>query len=40
LTTEEDKVPVIIDPSQLKPSEFAIKDLEKVKRRNYELKTI
>ena len=34
-TSEEEKVPVIIDPTQLKPSNFAVKDLEKVKKKRY-----
>ena len=34
-TTEEQKIPVIIDPSLLKPSDFAMKDLEKVRKRRY-----
>jgi hypothetical protein len=29
-----------LDPTQLKPTDFAIKDLEKLKQKRYELKTI
>ena len=37
---EEEKEPVILDPSHLKPTAFAIKDLEKVKQKRYDLKTM
>ena len=39
-TAEEEKPQVVIDPGQLKPSNFAVKDLEKLKQKRYELKTI
>lgn len=30
----------VLDPTLLKPSSFAIKDLEKLKQKRYEMKTI
>lgn len=40
ISAEEEKPPVILDPAQLKPSNFAVKDLEKIKQKRYELKNI
>ena len=39
-TEEKEKEPVVIDPSSLKPSTYALKDLDKVKQKRYEMKTI
>ena len=39
-STEEKEPPPLPNPSTLKPSTYALKDLDKVKQKRYEMKTI